>query len=465
MSVARPLSVGGDKIIDDTGTPVLLRGLGLGGWMAMENFITGYPGTESQQRRALTRVLGAEASNAFFERFLTDFFAEADADYLASLGVNCLRVPFSYHHFEDDAAPFTLKEQGFARLDSVIELCAAAGIYTILDLHAAPGYQNQNWHSDNPSHWAHFWTHPHFQDRVVHLWEALADRYRDNPWVAGYNPLNEPADPSGEVIGPFYARLERAIRAVDSRHILFLDGNRYSTDFSMFTEVFENTVYTAHDYALPGIANPSRYPGEVRGKHFDRDVIEATFLARTEFMARTGTPIWIGEFGPVYTGDPQRDAGCYRLLADQLQIYQEHGASWSLWTYKDIGLQGLVHTPADSPYLQRIAPALAKKRRLGTDSWGGSEQGIRQVLDPIEDLFRTEFPDFDPFPWGQKPWINLLVRHILLAEPLVDDFAHCFEGLGAPDAAELAGSFSFDKCVPRQELADLLRLQLSRDDR
>jgi endoglucanase len=213
------------------------------------------------------------------------------------------------------------------------------------------------------------------------------------------------------------------------------------------------------------LRTPSRYPGEVRGKKFDRAVIEATFLQRTEFMRHTGTPIWIGEFGPIYTGDPERDAGCYRLLADQLEIYREHEASWSLWTYKDIGLQGLVHTPADSPYLQRIAPALEKKRRLGTDSWGGSEQGTRQILDPIEDLFRTEFPDFDPSPWGAKPWINLLVRHILLAEPLVDDFARCFTGVGALEAAELAGSFSFDHCVPRQELAHILRSHLARNDR
>jgi endoglucanase len=195
MILKQALSVRGNRVIDGNGECVLLRGVGLGGWMTMENFITDYPGTESQQRRALGRVLGPDASDAFFERFLTDFFKEADADYLASLGVNCIRVPFSYHHFEDDAAPFTLKEQGFRRLDAIIELCASRGIYTILDLHAAPGYQNQNWHSDNPSHWAHFWTHPHFQDRVVHLWEALADRYRDQPWVAGYNPLNEPAAP------------------------------------------------------------------------------------------------------------------------------------------------------------------------------------------------------------------------------------------------------------------------------
>lgn len=456
------LRVDGRRLVDGAGREVLLRGVGLGGWMTMENFITGYPGTESQMRRALRRVLGAEAYHAYIDTFLTEFFTAADAAYLAGLGMNCVRVPFSYFHFEDDAAPFELKAEGFRRLDQVVSACAAHGIYTILDLHAVPGHQNQHWHSDNPTHWAHLWSQRQFQDRVVHLWQALAEHYRDEPWVAGYNPVNEPADPSGEVIGPFYARLERAIREVDSQHVLFLDGNRYSTDFSMFAEPFDQTVWTAHDYALPGIANPSRYPGETRGRHIDRNVVEETFLRRTEVMRRTGTPIWVGEFGPLYTGDAERDAGALRLLTDQLDIYREHGASWSLWTYKDIGTQGLVSAAPDSPYLRRIAPALDKKRRLGADSWGGSEAGIRHVLEPIEELFATEFPDFDPFPWGAQPWIKTLVRHILLAEPLVDEYARCFEGLDTGGAAELARSFALDRCVERTELTDLLREHLAR---
>ena len=70
-----------------------------------------------------------------------------------------------------------------------------------------PGSQNQHWHSDNPTHRALFWEHRHFQDRVVDLWEAIADRYRGNAWVAGYNLMNEPADESRAVVGPFYERL------------------------------------------------------------------------------------------------------------------------------------------------------------------------------------------------------------------------------------------------------------------
>jgi len=446
------LSVRDDRLVDESGRTVTLYGVGLGGWLNMENFITGYPFTESAMRDALRRTLGEEGYARFFDRFLTAFFDEADARFLASIGLNSVRVPFHYRIFEDDARPFRLKEEGFALLDRVIDICAAAGVYVILDLHAAPGWQNHHWHSDNPTGRALFWRHPHFQDRVVHLWEALADRYRDRPEVAGYNPLNEPADETGEAIGPFYERLERAIRAIDTRHILFLDGNRYSSDFSAFGDPFPNTVYTAHDYALPGIAAEGVYPGVTRGEHFDRAAVERTFLRRTEYMRRTGTPIWIGEFGPIYTGDPERDAQRIRLLQDQLEIYREHGASWSLWTYKDIGMQGLVYVPEDSPYRRRIAPALAKKNRLGADSWGGSDVNVRHILQPIEELFAKEFPDFQPYPWGARDHIKTHVRNILLAEPLVDDFARCFAGVTPGEAEELAGCFAFDACVRRDTL-------------
>jgi hypothetical protein len=451
------LRVQGTQLVRGSGTPVVLRGVGLGGWMNMENFITGYPANESQQRAALREALGEEGYRRFFDRFLATFFDDADARLLSSIGVNCVRLPFNYRHFEDDDRPFELKDEGFRTLDRAIDSCARHQIYTVLDLHALPGCQNQHWHSDNPTHWAQFWTHRHFQDRTVRLWEALAERYRDNPWVAGYNPINEPADPTGQAIAPFYRRLEVAIRAIDKHHVLFLDGNRYSLDFHMFGDPMPNCVYTAHDYALPGFIDGGGYPGTTRGQYVDRAVVERTFLARTEYMRRTGTPIWIGEFGPVFVGDAARDAERYQLLRDQLALYAQHSASWSLWTYKDIGLQGLVYLPPDAPYLQRIAPVLAKKARLGVDAWGGVDTGVRHILEPIERTFRDEFPDFDPFPFGTQSWVHTLVRHILLAEPLVRDFGRCFEGLTPAAAEALADGFRFDRCRVRTPLAELLR--------
>jgi aryl-phospho-beta-D-glucosidase BglC (GH1 family) len=458
------LAVRGTDLVDTGGVVVRLAGVGLGGWMNMENFITGYPGNEEAIRRLLRDRMGQDAYDAFFEAFYRDFFDEADAAHLASLGVNSVRIPVNYRHFEDDASPFVLKEEGFARLDRVVALLARHGIYSILDLHALPGRQNQHWHSDNPTHIADFWNQRHFQDRVVHLWEALADRYKDRPEIAGYNPINEPSDPTGEALPAFYERLEKAIRAIDPRHVLFLDGNRYSTDFSFLdgrAEPMPNTVYTAHDYALPGITSATEYPGVTRGEYFDRGVVEQTFLRRTEYMRRTGTPIWIGEFGPVYSADRSQDPWRLQLLRDQLDIYRYHGASWALWTYKDIGLQGLVTARPDSPYLELIGDLVEKKRRLGIDSWGGSDANIREIIDPIDALFDREFPDYAPWPWGRQPHIAVLIRHILMAEPLAEEFADRFRGVDAERARELAASFRFDATAQRDALADVLRTHLA----
>jgi endoglucanase len=451
------IQVRGDHLATAAGEPIRLRGVGLGGWMNMENFITGHASTEELQRRALRRVLGREVYDAFFDRFLDVFFTDADARFLAGLGMNCVRIPFHYRHFEDDDRPMELREDGFRLLDRAVDACARNGLYTVLDLHAAPGYHNQRWHSDNPTHRSFFWAHRHFQDRVVHLWEALADRYRGNPWVAGYNPLNEPADSDGETIGPFYRRLYDAIRAIDPDHVIFLDGNRHATEFDLFRDPWPGTVYTVHDYALAGFADSGDYPGVSRGQYVDRAFLENRFRKRAEYMLATGTPIWVGEFGPVYSGDPHRDDARYRVLADQLAIYDEHGAGWSLWTYKDIGLQGVVHVAPGSPYLRRIAPVLEKKARLGVDVWGGVDTGVRHLLDPIERTVAEEFPDFDPPPFGQRQWIHVLVRHILLAEPMVDDFARCFAGIDADEARALADCFAFERCGTRTRLVETLR--------
>lgn len=441
--------------IHPDGTPVRLRGTALGGWLNMENFITGYPSAESVMRAAVCRALGAEWYDLFFDRLLASFFTEADARFLVDAGYNALRIPVNYRHFEDDARPFEVLEEGFRHLDRAVDLCARHNMYAIIDLHALPGAQNQRWHSDNPTHLAMFWQHRHFQDRVVRLWETIADRYQDNPWVAGYNPINEPADESRQIVGPFCRRLVAAIRAVDPRHILFLDGNTYSTEFDVF-DVFDeppaNTVYACHDYAMAGLAYGGPYPGQTRGVWQDATALEEKFLSRSEFSRKMQSPVWVGEFGPVYTGDPDKDAQRYQILGDQLEIYRRHGASWSLWTYKDIGLQGMVYVRADSAYLRRFGELVAKKKRLGADAWGSDGSEPAEIVQPVQELLAREFPDFDPYPWGRRDWVRTLLQTIMLAQPLVEEYAELFRGLGPTQLTALAESFRLENCRIREPL-------------
>ncbi len=428
--------------------------------MNMENFITGFPANENAFRQVVYRALGKEKADFLFDRYLEYFFTGEDAKFIRSLGLNLVRLPFNYRHFEDDMNPMVIRESGWRSLDRVINICAENEIYTVLDLHAAAGYQNQDWHSDNPSQQAFFWEHKHFQDRTVWLWEKIAERYKDNPWVAGYNPLNEPSDPSGVLLNSFYQRVVTAIRAIDSEHIIFLEGNRYSRDFSMFGTPLPNVIYTLHDYPAPGFINGGSYPGFTRGEYFDREVLCNKLMQTCQYMLENGTPIWVGEFGPVYTGIPENDAMRYKVLEDQLSFYKDLGASWSLWTYKDVGLQGLVSLAPDSKWMQRIQPVLEKKAILGVDAWGGLDKNIRHILEPIEQTFAEYFPNYEPFPFGAQWQIHRTVRHILLAEPIIEDFYPLLQGLTFDEIDELMASFLYMNCSPREELIQIIKKEL-----
>ena len=359
-----------------------------------------------------------------------------------------MRIPLNYRHLESDARPFEIIEDGFRHLDRAIAAGAAHGVYSIVDLHALPGWQNHHWHSDNPTHRALFWEHPHFQDRVVHLWEAIADRYRGDPWVAGYNLMNEPADESRAVVGPFYARLAAAIRAVDPDHILFLDGNTYSTEFDFFGEPLENAVYALHDYVPAGLG---------RADEYDPEAAEAKFLQRSAYARRTGTPIYVGEFAPIYSGDETIDKLRRRILDDQLERYRRHDAGFATWMYKDLGRQGLTHARPDSPYGELVADFVAKKVRLGVDQWGSTGRENPEITQPIQDLVAREAPHFDPYPWGRVDWVRTLLLNITFAQPLVREYAELFRGLGEDELVALADSFAFEHCAVREPLADQLK--------
>jgi len=402
------------------------------------------------------KVLGEKKYDLYFDTFLKSYFTESDAAYIHSLGLNLVRIPINYHLFEDDMNPRVIKEGAFQYLDSVIALCARHQIYTIIDLHALPGSQNQHWHSDNPTHVASFWLQKDFQDRAIHLWEVLAERYKNQAWVAGYDLINEPADPTGEKLFPYYKRLRDAIRTIDRDHILFLEGDRYATDFSKFTEVWNNVVYTNHDYAVPGFISGGDYPGITGGKYYDKDTLERDFLKKSEFMFSRHVPLWVGEFGPVYTGDSKKDDMRYQILKDQLAYYNKYNVSWCIWLYKDMGLQAIMHQKSSTPYMKLVSGFLAKKDSLGADAWGSTDKDIRQVIAPLEELLQKELPEYNPYPHGQKSQISLMVRHILIAEALVPEYCNLFKGLSDEQLTALAQSFRYENCVKRARLEEIL---------
>jgi hypothetical protein len=342
----REFVIGGERVV--------LRGVGLGSWLNLEHFMLGLPGSEGALRGAIAEAHGSERAHRFWEAYRTALVGEADLRFLASLGMNSVRIPFNYRLFESDDAPGVFDPRGFEHLDRAVALCRKHRLLAILDLHAAPGGQNPDWHSDNLRGESLFWEYAELRRRAVALWKHVAARYRDEPWVGGYDLLNEPVVLHADrtVVDRFFAECVREVRAVDPNHLLFVEGDLYARDFTVFGPLEDpNVACTFHFYPMFHAADLP--PGPDRAA-----AVEAVLrreITLSDLLERLGRPVWCGETGAMVEGDPGRQL---ELLGDYLEVLERLGISWSLWTYKDARAMGLVHPPADAPWMKLSARAL-----------------------------------------------------------------------------------------------------------
>ncbi|KAF8753334.1 glycosyl hydrolase 5 (cellulase A) family [Rhizoctonia solani] len=421
------LRLRGTEIVGSDGKPLVLRGAGLGGHLNMENFVS----------TCLTGARLVVKLSRQISRFLDTL------DMNMACAALSRRVPFNYRHFEDDMNPARLLWHLY-----------------YLDLHAAPGGQNIDWHADAGVHRAMFWEYIEFQNRAIALWEEL--RYKGNTWVAGYNPLNEPTDEAHVRVLAWYERVQKAIHAIDPDHILFLDGNTWAADFSHFKEALPGACYAIHDYSNFGFPSGDPYKGtpEQQAK------LERQFKRKIEFHERVGCHIWNGEFGPVYASPSDGpdwesiNEDRYRLLKDQLALYDTAKISWSIWLYKDIGFQGMVYAGPDTAYIKHLKPFLEKKKRVAADEWGADVKVVKHIFDPLEEWLIKEAPGIKqryPRMWNVSTHVGRLVRNILLSEELYPEYAEYFRDMSFEQLDELAASFKFENCQQREGLNQVLR--------
>ena len=147
-SLTNFLKVYKTKIVDRALSPVNLRGLNLGGWLMMEAYFMHAPNRAEQIfKKKFAEELGPSALKEFEKHFRASFIQEKDFARIAKWGFNSLRVPFNFRLIE--SAPYKYSQAGLAYLDQVVKWAKKYKIWIILDLHAAPGAQNHDWHSDS----------------------------------------------------------------------------------------------------------------------------------------------------------------------------------------------------------------------------------------------------------------------------------------------------------------------------
>lgn len=303
----------GTRLVNGRGENLLLRGVGLGSWLLPEGYMWKLPEAGDRPRRIerlVEDLIGPDEAAAFWASYRERYVAEADIRRIAEEGFNSVRVPFNARMLlEGETNARGYNETALGWLDRVVEWCRRWKLYVILDMHGAPGGQTGANIDDSERDVPELFVREECRQAAVDMWRMLAERYRNEWIVAGYDLLNEPLpDYHGaynDQVEPLYRDMIRAIREVDDRHLVILEGVHWATDFSVFTEPLDgNVLYQFHKYwNNPDTESIRRY---------------------LDFRDRWNVPVFMGEGGE---NDLDWYAGAFRL-------FEDHGVGWNFWTWK-----------------------------------------------------------------------------------------------------------------------------------
>lgn len=441
------IEIQGKEFVRD-GKPVLFKGLGIGSWLNIEHFMVGMPCTDSQMRDSFAAVYGRETAQNFFERFILEFVTEEDFAYLKDLGINLLRVPFNYRLFLDDENPDVFREEGFRYLDRLLALGRKYQIYILPDLHAVPGGQNPDWHSDNSTGYTQFWHYGIFRRQMAELWGRMAEHYSKEPYLLGYDLLNEPyvfSDRSAyagtSLIQDFYEEATREIRRHDENHILFLEGDHFAMEFDCIREIRDaKTALMFHYY--PTVWDPDLYR-----KDYDpakrRVVFERVFTSLLKIREKFGRPVLCGEAG--YETDWKDPEFTVMLLRETVRLCRKYQVSFTLWSYKDARFMGLIYPKADSPWM-KLAGEFGR-------TWDHDEDAVRGEK-AVNEFCNTYFPEATK---EERYMLSFRQRAILYALQKKHLLEKILREHSAEEILRLPESFRFAECEHFEGYEALLR--------
>ena len=316
LIISQNLSTLGPYLKDDNSNNVILRGINLGGWMLQEPYLFQFTGAADSQhdfKEKLVEFIGQENTDNFYNAWYENFITQGDVDSLASYGFNSVRLPMHYDLFtlpiqeEPIVGENTWLDLGFYMVDNLLDWCETNNMYLILDLHAAPGGQGfgsdiNDYNPNLPS----LWESEENKNKTIALWGKLAERYADEPWIGGYDLLNETHwDLAENELRNFYIDVTNEIRQFDQSHIIFIEGNGYANDFSGLTPPWDdNMVYSFHKYWS------------------FNDSLEWVTWIRNEY----GVPLWMGEGGE----------NSNQWFTEAIKMFEDNYIGWAFWPWKKL---------------------------------------------------------------------------------------------------------------------------------
>jgi endoglucanase len=319
----------GTRIVDGSGKNILLRGLGIGGLMVQEGYMlktSDFAGPQYQIKQKISDLIGANNTKLFYDAYKKNGLTKRDVDSLAAWGFNSIRLPMHYNLY---TLPLELEpvkgkdswlEEGFEMTDSILSWCAANKMYLILDLHAAPGGQGKDASiSDYDASQPSLWENQENQNKMISFWNKIAARYQDNPWIGGYDIINEPNwnfssnnsngcdETKNNPLRSLQINITEAIRKVDTNHLIIIEGNCWGNNYNgIFPLWDENMALSFHKYWNTN----------------DKGSIQQMVTYRDSY----NVPIWLGESG--------ENSNVW--FTDAIKLVESNNIGWAFWPMKKI---------------------------------------------------------------------------------------------------------------------------------
>lgn len=280
--------VEGKDLIAPDGSKLFIVGTNLGNWLNPEGYMFGFRRTNAprQINDLFCELAGPDFTADFWKKFKDNYITRKDIEYIAATGANTIRLPFHYKLFTDeDYMGLTSDQDGFERVDSVVSWCRDNGLYLILDMHDAPGGQTGD-NIDDSYGYPWLMESEKSQQQFCDIWRNIADHYKNEPVILGYELCNEPIatyfenqDELNSKLEPLYKRATAAIREVDKNHIILAGAPQWNSNFEPLkdTDYDPQLMFTCH-----------RYGG---------DPTPEAIKSYIDFRDKSGRPMYMGEIG------------------------------------------------------------------------------------------------------------------------------------------------------------------------
>jgi endoglucanase len=405
------------RIVNEKGENVILRGIGLGGWMVQEGYML-HLNNEGQQHKIRERIellIGKEKTQEFYTAWLSNHTTKSDIDSLHAWGFNSVRLPMHYNLFtlpleaEPAAGKNTWKTIGFTLTDSLVSWCKANNMYVFLDLHAAPGGQGNdlNISDRDPSH-PSLWQSEANKQKTIALWRKLAERYSNEPTVGGYDLLNEPnwgfedtlndrnglQEKKNIELKQLLMDITKSIREVDKRHIIIIEGNGWGNNYNgMLGPWDDNMVLSFHKYWNSN----------------DLQSIQHILNFREQY----NIPVWLGETG--------ENSNVW--FTEAIHLFETNNIGWSWWPLKKLGNNNPLQIKSNPDYNALVAywngksdkPPLKNNVYSALMELAANTKCERNIVhrDVIDAMIRQ------PFSYESKPFMtnNIFSKSVI---PAVD---------------------------------------------